>query len=108
MNEGTRTHTIQRLLSLQQYSAQGQKVSTSEVWHAIRTAYVQVNGGEGENLSGMLQGVITPLARVMLATTTSLQPLLHPPTMPRCLISRSKQCPAHDKRVAICNIRNAI
>ena len=42
-------------------------MSTSEVWHAVRTAYVQVNGGEGENLSGMLQGVIIPLERVMLA-----------------------------------------
>ena len=66
-NEGTRTHTIQRLLSLQQYGAQGQKVTTSEVWQAVRTAYVQVNGGEGENLSGMLQGFVTLIARAMLA-----------------------------------------
>ena len=67
VNEGTRTHTIQKLLVLQQYSTQGQKISMSQVWHAIRTAYVEVNGGEGENLAGMLAGVCTPIARAMMA-----------------------------------------
>jgi hypothetical protein len=67
VNEGTRTNTIQKILELQKYSIQGQKITASDVWHAVKTAYVEVNGGEGENLSGMLQGLNTPLTRVMLA-----------------------------------------
>jgi hypothetical protein len=66
-NEGTRTNTIQKILELQKYSVQGQKICSSDVWHAVKTAHVEVNGGEGENLSGMLQGINTPLARAMLA-----------------------------------------
>jgi hypothetical protein len=37
------------------------------IWHPVRTAFVEVNGGEGEDITSMLACIFPQSARTMLA-----------------------------------------
>ncbi len=66
-NAATRAHTPQKLLALQNYHTQGQTVTMDLIWQAVRTAFVEVNEGEGEDITSMLSCIFPPSARATLA-----------------------------------------
>ena len=55
----TRSHTVSKLLELQQYIAQGQVVTLDMAFTTICAAFIDVNGGHGEDMHSIFNGLLS-------------------------------------------------
>ncbi len=65
INEANRAHTASKLLVLQQFIAQGQKVTSAMAFEALLGLFIDINGGRGKDIHSIFHsGLLSMLARL--------------------------------------------
>ena len=67
-SEATRMYTVGKLMSL--HESEGQFVTIASIFAVLRNAFLEVNGGHGEQMHAIFNGLLSPMddpARVMIA-----------------------------------------